>query len=254
MTEQERLYAQYEDAFFALLMHEIAEAEGEALLEQNEQLLADPDAAVPDVVRKRCLRTIEKSRRNARLQSNTEKLLRVLNRVALWLLVPLFLFAGVFAASETVRVRTLNYLIEEFDDGTAFYFRSDPGDDTATPELPAAGFAEVVSRSVPEEYAPVFESTDDISCTLFYKNASGDEIAASEYHLKDLDATVVLDTESADVQDLVIHGQNVMVIRKDGSYQVAWIDGRTQTMCAINGSDGNRAIIDSLVEQLLSTS
>ena len=86
MTEQERLYAQYEDAFFALLMHEIAEAEGEALLEQNEQLLADPDAAVPDVVRKRCLRTIEKSRRNTRLQSNTEKLLRVLNRVALWLL------------------------------------------------------------------------------------------------------------------------------------------------------------------------
>ncbi len=42
MTEQERLYAQYEDAFFALLMHEIAEAEGEALLEQNEQLLANP--------------------------------------------------------------------------------------------------------------------------------------------------------------------------------------------------------------------
>ena len=83
MTEQERLYAQYEDAFFALLMHEIAEAEGEALLEQNEQLLANPDAAVPDVVRKRCLRTIEKSRRNARLQSNTKKLLRVLNRVAL---------------------------------------------------------------------------------------------------------------------------------------------------------------------------
>ena len=110
MTEQERLYAQYEDALFALLMHEIAEAEGEALLEQNEQLLADPDVAVPDVVRKRCLRTIEKSRRNARLQSNAKKLLRVLNRVALWLLVPLFLFAGVFAASETVRVRTLNYL------------------------------------------------------------------------------------------------------------------------------------------------
>ena len=49
MTEQERLYAQYEDALFALLMHEIAEAEGEALLEQNEQLLADPDVAVPDV-------------------------------------------------------------------------------------------------------------------------------------------------------------------------------------------------------------
>lgn len=29
MNEQEKLYEQYEDAFFALLMHAVAEAEGE---------------------------------------------------------------------------------------------------------------------------------------------------------------------------------------------------------------------------------
>ena len=29
MNEQEDLYAQYEDAFFALLMNEVAEAEGQ---------------------------------------------------------------------------------------------------------------------------------------------------------------------------------------------------------------------------------
>ena len=42
MNEQEDLYAQYEDAFFALLMNEVAEAEGQELLKKNEQLLADP--------------------------------------------------------------------------------------------------------------------------------------------------------------------------------------------------------------------
>ena len=47
MSEQERLFAQYEDAFFALLMNEVAEAEGQELLKKNEQLLADPNAAVP---------------------------------------------------------------------------------------------------------------------------------------------------------------------------------------------------------------
>lgn len=115
MSEQERLFAQYEDAFFALLMNEVAEAEGQELLKKNEQLLADPNAAVPDIVSKRCLRTIEKSCRKARFQRTTRTVLRNLNRVALWILVPLFLFAGAFAASETIRVKTLNYLVEEFD-------------------------------------------------------------------------------------------------------------------------------------------
>ena len=35
MNEQEDLYAQYEDAFFALLMNEVAEAEGQELLKKN---------------------------------------------------------------------------------------------------------------------------------------------------------------------------------------------------------------------------
>ena len=113
MNEQEDLYAQYEDAFFALLMNEVAEAEGQELLKKNEQLLADPNAAVPEAVSKRCLRTIEMRCRKARFQRNMQTVLRKLNRVALWILVPMLLFVGVFAASETVRVKTLNYLIEE---------------------------------------------------------------------------------------------------------------------------------------------
>ena len=85
MNEQEDLYAQYEDAFFALLMNEVAEAEGQELLKKNEQLLADPNAAVPEAVSKRCLRTIEKSCRKARFQRNKQTMLRNLNRVALWI-------------------------------------------------------------------------------------------------------------------------------------------------------------------------
>ena len=120
MNEDERLYEQYEDAFFALLMNRVTEANGKELMQKNEELLTDPDAAVPDRLRKRCLHTIEKSYRKAQIQKAAKKTLRTLNRVALWILIPLFLFVGVFAASETVRVKTLNYLIETFDVGTSY--------------------------------------------------------------------------------------------------------------------------------------
>lgn len=120
MNEDERLYEQYEDAFFALLMNRVTEANGKELMQKNEELLTDPDAAVPDRLRKRCLHTIEKSYRKAQIQKAAKKTLRTLNRVALWILIPLFMFVGVFAASETVRVKTLNYLIETFDVGTSY--------------------------------------------------------------------------------------------------------------------------------------
>ena len=34
--------------FFALLMNRVAEANGKELMQKNEELLTDPDAAVPD--------------------------------------------------------------------------------------------------------------------------------------------------------------------------------------------------------------
>ena len=47
MNKNEQLHEQYEDALFALLMNEVAEANGNELMQKNEELLADPDAAVP---------------------------------------------------------------------------------------------------------------------------------------------------------------------------------------------------------------
>ena len=59
MNEDERLYEQYEDAFFALLMNRVAEANGKELMQKNEELLADPNAAVACI---RLKRVIEKPR------------------------------------------------------------------------------------------------------------------------------------------------------------------------------------------------
>lgn len=120
MNEDERLYEQYEDAFFALLMNRVAEANGKELMQKNEELLADPNAAVPETLSKRCLRTIEKAYRKSQWKAAAKKVTQVLNRVALWILVPLFLFGTAFAASETVRIKTLNFLITNFEFGTEF--------------------------------------------------------------------------------------------------------------------------------------
>lgn len=73
MHEQEKLYEQYEDAVFALLMDKVAEENGKKLLQQNEELLADPYAAVPETLSKRCLRTIKKAYRKSQWKAAAKK-------------------------------------------------------------------------------------------------------------------------------------------------------------------------------------
>ena len=59
MTRREKLQEQYEDALFALLMDDLAIAEGKSAEEENEQLKNDPKYAVPPEVRQRCLNNFQ---------------------------------------------------------------------------------------------------------------------------------------------------------------------------------------------------
>ena len=58
MKKHERLLEEYEDAYFALLMEEVAKKEGERLEALNEALQSDPEAAVPESLDRRCMETI----------------------------------------------------------------------------------------------------------------------------------------------------------------------------------------------------
>ena len=60
MTRLDYLQDQYEDAYFALLMHEVAEQEGVRLEKLNEELQNDPAAAVPEEIDRKCLKTIDR--------------------------------------------------------------------------------------------------------------------------------------------------------------------------------------------------
>lgn len=69
MTRREELQEAYEDAMFALLMDYVAESEGEKALEENRVLQEDPDAEVPQEVRRACLKEIHRAFRKKSARS-----------------------------------------------------------------------------------------------------------------------------------------------------------------------------------------
>ena len=64
MQEQEKLYEQYEDAVFALLMDKVAEENGKKCSSKMKHSLQTQMRPSPKRWSKRCLRTIEKAYRN----------------------------------------------------------------------------------------------------------------------------------------------------------------------------------------------
>ena len=247
MHEQEKLYEQYEDAVFALLMDKVAEENGKKLLQQNEALLADPDAAVPETLSKRCLRTIEKAYRKSQWKAAAKKVTRALNRVALWILVPLFLFGTAFAASETVRVKTLNFLITNFEFGTEF--RIDNSASSAQQE----SMMPTIENCIPSDYVLISQNSTSLSEVFLYTNASDSEVSIIIYTLENLNGAITIDTEDAEVWYSTIHDQSVMFVQKADTYQAVWTDVENQKMYVLSSSNTALDVVYGIVEKMLSS-
>ena len=97
MTRREELQEAYEDAMFALLMDYVAESEGEKALEENRVLQEDPDAEVPQGVRRACLKEIHRAFRKKSARSVGRITMKVINKVALVALLGTLLFSTAFA-------------------------------------------------------------------------------------------------------------------------------------------------------------
>ena len=79
MTRHERLLENYEDAYFALLMEDVAQMENARLDRFNTELQNDPHAAVPEGLTKRCLKTINAHFSNMRRSSSLRIVKKAIN-------------------------------------------------------------------------------------------------------------------------------------------------------------------------------
>lgn len=141
MKNRERLWEDYEEARFALLMDALAEAEGEEALRLSKALNRDPEGALPPEVDRRCEAVIREAFVQRRLHATGRTAVRWLTKVLVAAMLGAVMFAAAFALSEDVRVATLNAVIEVMDDRTQITFEGAGGDTGGTAAPPAEGTA-----------------------------------------------------------------------------------------------------------------
>ena len=236
MTRKERLSEQYEDALFALIMEEAAEAEGQKALEENRQLRDSGELAIPDGLRQRCHRAIAKGFAGQELRRVGRGVSRVVTKVALVALVGMLLLTTVFAASEDFRVKTLNLALEIFEDHTEITLTPDESIiassvDSVVPQL-TAGW-------VPDGFALVEEGENSAMAWKEFQNEeAGTQISITVFNLRT--GRMSVDTEDAEMLPVQINGADAFIINdtEDEIIQIIWQeDAASEWLIYVVGMD-----------------
>ena len=201
MTRQELLVEQYEDALFALIMDKVAEVEGQKAIEENQRLKESGEVVIPEELNRRCKQTIRCKTAEKHLKRYGKGFGKVLNKVAIVALMALLLFTTAFATSESFRVKTLNFVMEVFDDRTEIKFvpKDTAADSTAVPEI-TAGW-------LPEGFK--LTRTDALKANRVYEYANSDNTAYIAVNIMEMTSvSMALDTEDAKTLSLQVQGED----------------------------------------------
>lgn len=228
MTRRERLLENYEDALFSLLMDEVATSEGKKAIELNERLKNDPSAKVPEDVDRRCLQTIRRAFAVRRAREVGHFTVKALGKVAMAAGIAAMLFVGAFAASETLRVNTINYLIETFDDSVDFHFERNEADANAS--LPNIEVGWLPDGYVLQEQE---SGNDELGIWYTYRSSSNGLIMINFYVG---DGTILsVDNDDAEISDIEINGIKATLVLDNNQCQIIWSTSNDDKLLSIVG-------------------
>lgn len=230
MTNRERIEDNYEDALFAMWMDDFAQRRGAKLIEENERLKNDPEAAVPEHLQRKNLNLIFRELRKNTQSFTFKRVGTVALRFLAAALILIALFGCAYAVSPQFRASTLNLLMQMDEKAASFQLV----DDAAAPETPVL-MPTVTVEWLPEGYVPEPPVTDRLQTSLDCKNADGELIFIRVF--TDDHTFYNLDTEDAEFcEDITIQGLPALLVEKEGMLRILWADESSGTYIFVNSS------------------
>ena len=218
MKTHERLFEDYEDACFALLMEKIAKQEGERLEQLNQELIENPNFEVPKTTDQKCLRTIERCFAHQQRRTALRSVTHILHFAAIIVVVSILAFTTAFAISEDIRVATRNLLITVNERYTDFRMKiEDPSGNTSQASVSGQSsncveadsyFDHLVVGWIPEGFQIV---KVDYNHWTYYENQGGDWI---QILISSEDSAIQIDTENAEVSNASINALPAVIVKK----------------------------------------
>lgn len=248
MTHRDTLYANYEDALFALMMDSVVQSEGKRLLAEKERLEQDPDAALSEALQRRCMKTIDRAfaKQKRRAAGRTAK--KVFKLLPLVAVIIAAMAVLAYAAFPEFRADVLNLLLRNNTGSIDWSFVDDKGIDAQSdiPESPT------FTVELPEGYV-LFDywSTDFTEeAKYLHRNDETHSITISVLH-SGYTATNT-DIEDADYyEQTTVQGYKAMLTVKHGLTCIIWGDPNIQCYVTLEATNLDLTTTKQIAESVV---
>lgn len=215
MTKQEMLYEQYNDALFRLLMHSVAQHQGQQYQEENQALKAQ-EGGPSETAKHRCLRTISRQVRRGHARAAARTASRVLSKAAVVMLLVISCLTAAFAVSPVFRSDALRWAVATFGDHAEYRFNQTEG---------GVQYQGIEVGWLPEGYELVRSRTTDATILHYYVKATDTAEQRIEVQILKFDGAGIfkVDTEADQVYQVSVQNTLATVIERNGCVQITWM-------------------------------
>lgn len=215
MTKQEMLYEQYNDALFRLLMHSVAQHQGQQYQEENQALKAQ-EGGPSETAKRRCLRTISRQVRWGHARAAARTASRVLSKAAVVMLLVISCLTAAFAVSPVFRSDALRWAVATFGDHAEYRFNQTEG---------GVQYQGIEVGWLPEGYELVESRATNRTILRRYTKSGADMKQRIDIRIMDFsdEGVFKIDTEADEVYQVLVQNTLATVIERDNSVQLIWM-------------------------------
>lgn len=215
MTKQEMLYEQYNDASFRLLMHSVAQHQGQQYQEENQALKAQ-EGGPSETAKHRCLRTISRQVRRGHARAAARTASRVLSKAAVVMLLVISCLTAAFAVSPVFRSDALRWAVATFGDHAEYRFNQTEG---------GVQYQGIEVGWLPEGYELVESRATNRTILRRYTKSGADMKQRIDIRIMDFsdEGVFKIDTEADEVYQVLVQNTLATVIERDNSVQLIWM-------------------------------
>lgn len=229
MTKQEMLYEQYNDALFRLLMHSVAQHQGQQYQEENQALKAQ-EGGPSETAKHRCLRTISRQVRRGHARAAARTASRVLSKAAVVMLLVISCLTAAFAVSPVFRSDALRWAVATFGDHAEYRFNQTEG---------GVQYQGIEVGWLPEGYELVESRTANrMTSQLYIELSDGLEQSVKIQVMNFSNAGIFkVDTEADQVYQVSVQNTLATVIQREGSIQLTWMYPESNCIVMLYGDN-----------------
>lgn len=208
------LLDQLDDAAFALMMDEYAEAEGERLRAEFEaDMRAGLTPPMPEGLDEKCRKQIKAEYGRARWAEYGARARKMAAKAAAVLLIGLGIAAATVMSVEAIRIPVLNYIVTQFDKFTLLT----TDEDTIETEPP---YCITLEQHLPFEYYQSKIVATENTFVAIYKTEEDDKVSLT---ILPENSNTSIDTENTVYSEIMVSDYKAILIEKNG-FQVIWRD------------------------------